>query len=281
VSRDSARLHADQSILDDVGPADAMAPADPVQLGKKIDRSKRPAVHRNWRAAPKTDCDFLRFRGRVLGISGQQEEILWRRLAGVFENTAFMGDVPEVAVARIDLGRGGRHRNAACRGVRQRILTAPDVPLPPRRNDLELGCECHIGQLKADLIIPLSRAAVRESVSAHGARHFDLPPGDKGAGDGGAEEVLAIVDRAGPQRRENEGFDELLPQILHGARDCAGPQGLFDDSIQFALALPDIGGDTNDLRVVMLTKPGTMMEVSSPRNRRALCAALTAPSVSK
>jgi len=62
------------------------------------------------------------------------------------------------------------------------ILAAADIPLPPGRNDPELGIERHCRQLKAHLVVPFAGAAMRNSVRPLCLRHLNQPPGNQRAG---------------------------------------------------------------------------------------------------
>src|SRR5262249_31647333 len=68
-------------------------------------------------------------------------------------------------------------------------------------------------------------------------------------------EVPPLVDRIGPQRREDVLRDELAADIhdLHGVR-AAAPR--FRPHLVEVVSLTDIGDDRHDLRAVALLQPG-------------------------
>ena len=106
---------------------------------------------------------------------------------------------------------------------------------------------------------------MRERVGADAARDLDLAARDERPRHRGAEQVLAVVDRAGAERREDERLDELLAQIFDVALVGAGGERLGANAGELLAPLADVGGDADDLRpVVVLLEPGTMIEVSSP-----------------
>ena len=149
------------------------------------------------------------------------------------------------AIARVDLRVGRGDRNVVRGGVGEGVLAAADVPLAPRRDDRELRREGGVGELEAHLVVPLAGAAVRERVGADGARDLDLALGDERPRHGGAEEVLAAVDRAGAERGPDEIGDELLAQVLDVALVGAGGDRLCANAVEL-VALADVGGDADD-----------------------------------
>ena len=192
---------------------------------------------------------------RARRIGGEEKEIRRRDGVRVLENAALVRDVPEIAVARVDLGGGRGHGNVVRGGVGERILAAADVPLAPRRDDGKLGSEGGVGELEAHLIVALAGASVRERVGADGARDVDLTLGDERTRHRRAEKILAAVDRAGAERGPDVVGDELLAHVLDEAFVGAGGDRLGANAFEL-VALPDVGGDADDLGVVPLAQPG-------------------------
>src|SRR4029077_19684933 len=85
--------------------------------------------------------------------------------------------------------------------------------------------------------------------------HLDLAPRDERTGHRRPKQVLAIVDGARPKRREDEVANEFLSQIFDIAFEGAGRDCFGANAGQLTLALTDIGGDANDLSIVMLAQP--------------------------
>ena len=77
-----------------------------------------------------------------------------------------MAQVPDVAVAAIDIFRrlldGDVMRSGICNGFFPRNY----IPFAPWRDDLQFGCERFSGQFKAHLIVAFSGAAVRHCIGA-------------------------------------------------------------------------------------------------------------------
>ena len=71
----------------------------------------------------------------------------------------------------------------------------------------------------------------------------------------GAEQVRALVDRAGAQHREHEVAHELLAQVARCARrDAPVRERLLADGLEL-LALADVGAEGDDLAAVGLVQP--------------------------
>src|SRR5262245_62373917 len=128
---DAARFHSDQTVFYQVDAATAVAPADLVQCFDQRDGVETLAVDLYRRAFFKTDLDVLRLVGRFFGGNGQFEHRLFRFVRGVFEDSAFVREVPDVAVVAVNLFAAGRDRNQAFVGVIDRVLARNDVPFAP------------------------------------------------------------------------------------------------------------------------------------------------------
>jgi hypothetical protein len=96
---------------------------------------------------------------------------------------------------------------------------------------------------------------VRQGVRAKRARDLDLPLRDERPRDRGAQQVLAVVDRARAQGGEDEVPDELLAQVLDIALLGARRQRLFAHAGKLLRPLANVGGDADDARVVLLAQP--------------------------
>src|SRR5258705_447789 len=92
------------------------------------------------------------------------------------------------------------------------------------------------------------------SVSAGQLRDLDLPLGDQGPGDGGAEQIDAFVERVRPEHGEDEVAHELLAQILDEDLLDAEHLGLLARGLEL-LALAEIGSEGHDLAGVGLLQP--------------------------
>ena len=57
----------------------------------------------------------------------------------VLERAALVREVPEVAVERVDLGRGRLHRHVVRGGVGDGVFAGANVPGPPGSDDVRCG----------------------------------------------------------------------------------------------------------------------------------------------
>ena len=119
--------------------------------------------------------------GASLGALGEHPDFVRRGVGRVFERAALVRDVPDVAVAAVDLGGGGGDGHVVRRGVVDGVLARNDVPLAPRRDHRKLRRQRLVGQLEADLVVALAGAAVGQRVAA-GLR-APLPPASWPAAD--------------------------------------------------------------------------------------------------
>ena len=76
----------------------------------------------------------------------------------------------------------------------------------------------------------------------------------RGRGDGGAQQVLALVDGVGAEHREHEVAGELLAHVFDEDLGSSEHLGLAPGRLEL-LALPEIGGECDDLASVALLKP--------------------------
>ena len=141
----ATRLHADEPIFDDVRATYAVHAADLVQQLDQCDRRVGDAINRDGVAVVEPDLNVLRAIGRIFRCVGQHVHVRRRFVGRILERTALVRDVPEVAVARVDLGFGGRHLDAARRRIVDRVLARADIPLTPRRDHLELRRKRSVG----------------------------------------------------------------------------------------------------------------------------------------
>ena len=128
------------------------------------------------------------------------------------------------------------------------------IPLPPGGDHLDTGLQCVGAELEPHLVIALAGGAVGDGVGAGLVGDLDQALGDQGAGDGSAQQVLALVYRVGAEHGEYEVPDKFLAQVVdidfldtHGLRFGASGLNL--------LALADIGGKGDNLALVVILQP--------------------------
>ena len=116
------------------------------------------------------------------------------------------------------------------------------------------GLSAVVGDLEPHLVVALARRAMRDRIGADQLGDLDLPLRDQGAGDAGAQQVLAFVQRVGAEHRKHEVADERLAQVVHedflDAEHLRLPAGRFQ-----LLALAQVGGEGHDLAPVVCLQP--------------------------
>ena len=136
-------------------------------------------------------------------------------------------------------------------GVVDLLVARFEVPNTPRRDDLHVGRERLDRQLETDLIVALARAAVADRVRTLFERDLDDLLGDDGARKAGAEQVLALIDRARFERREDIVVDELVGEIGDVQLARARLDRLLFKTLEL-LALTDVARDRDDLAAVVI-----------------------------
>src|SRR5215472_5284425 len=112
-----ATLDAYETVLDKVNAAHRIAAGDSIQQFDQRNRSERPAIHADGGSGLEADLDRLDFVGRGLRGIGQLPRIVERLAGWIFQFTAFMRNVPQVAIAAVDLLTGCSNRDTVALGV--------------------------------------------------------------------------------------------------------------------------------------------------------------------
>ena len=139
-------------------------------------------------------------------------------------------------------------------GELDQVAAGLEVPLPPGRDHLDVGVERVIRELEAHLVVALARSAMGNGVGAGRFGDLDLPLGDQGPRDRGAEQIDALVKRVRPEHGEHEIAHELLAEILDEDLLDAEHLGLLARRREL-LALAEIGGEGDDLASIGLLQP--------------------------
>ena len=199
-----------------------------------------------------TSARLVRRAGHV---ARERPDVVRGDVPGVLQRAALVGDVPQVAVAAVDLRRRRGARDAPLVEVGEQVLAGTHLPLAPRRDHAQVRGQRRDRALEADLVVALARAAVRHRDRADAARQLDLRLGDDRAGRGRAEEVRALVHGVRHQRREGVVLDELAAQVLDVARRGPRRARLLLEPLQLAVALADVRGEGDHLAPVRLDQP--------------------------
>lgn len=124
---DLPALDADQAVLDDVEPADALLTCAVVQFLDGLQHADVAAVDRNRNAAFESDDDLVRgvpVDRRVLGVV---VDILGRRVPQMLEEAGLHGTAPDVLVDRERRALGDVDRDGILLGERDGLLPGPGV----------------------------------------------------------------------------------------------------------------------------------------------------------
>lgn len=145
----ATRFDADEAVLDDVNPADAVSAGQSVRSEEEVKGAGGRLRRRNqlgW--DPFGEDDRKIFRSVWGGDSGGRElpHIVRRGRIGVFEDACLVGAMSEVLVHTPWLGLGGGHRNFLLGGIIEKIVAASKTIVkfwqPPRRNDFDGWLKC-------------------------------------------------------------------------------------------------------------------------------------------
>ena len=254
----AAVLHAHQPVLHDVQQADAVGPAQFVELADDVAGLLLLAVDGHRPALLKVQGDI----GSGIGGHGrgnahlQEAGLVILGLAGrVLQVQALMAQVPQVLVLGVVGLTADLQGHVVGLGVVDLLVPALDVPLPPGGDDLHLGSKTLDGQLEPDLVIALAGTAVADGVGPLGLGDLHQALGDDGPGKGGAQQVILVLG-AHHHGGDDDVVHHLIRQIFHIQLGSAGLDGLFLQTIQLG-ALAHVAGDGDDLGiVVVLLQPG-------------------------
>ena len=250
----AAALHADQTVLHHVRDAHAVAAGNLIALGQQGDGIHLFAVDGDRHALLKVDGDVFRRIRRILRIHAQTEQVARRLVGRVLQLAALMAQVPDVAIHGVRAVLLDRNRDAAGLGVLDLLLAGLELPLAPRGDDRHLRRERLDAQLEADLIVALAGAAVTDRVAVFLLRDLDEALGDQRAGEGGAQQVLVLIDGAGLQGRPDEVLDEFLAQILDVELLRAGLLRLLVQRLEL-VALAHVRSAAHDGAAVVFLEP--------------------------
>ena len=192
--------------------------------------------------------------GAEPGQRDQLEDVVRRRLVEVLDHAALAGAAPEVVVDRVRALDAGRDRDAVLERVGD-LLVAAHLPLPDRRDDLQVRRDGRDRRLDPHLVVPLAGAAVRDGVGAVGAGGLDGELGQQRAAERGEQRVAALIAGVGQDRRRHVVARELLLGVDHEALDRAEVDGLLAHGVEVVGRLPEVDAERDDLGVVLVLDP--------------------------
>ena len=249
----TAALHAHQTVLHHIVQTDAIAAADLIQLGNEDGGLHLFAVQAHRHALFKCQLHELGLVRCGLGADTQLQKarlIVLRLVARVLKVKALMAQVPQVLILGVVGLAVDLQRDVMCLGIVDLFVTALDVPLTPRSDDLQVRCKVHDGQFKAHLIVALAGAAVAHGICTLGAGDLHHTLCQNGSCKAGAQQI-ALVIGPGLHGGDDVILHKFIGQIFYvqlGSTACLG--ALFQ-TFQLAL-LAHIAAHCNDLAVVVM-----------------------------
>ena len=141
-------------------------------------------------------------------------------------------------------------------GIGHQLLARHQIPLAPRRDDLDARLQRVGAELETHLVVALAGRAVTDGIGAGFIDDLDQALGDQRPGDRGTEQVFAFINGIGAEHREDEVADELLAHIvdIDVLRLDAGLQRLGARRLQL-FALAEVGGEGDDFALVHVLQP--------------------------
>ena len=242
---DLAGLDADEAVLDDVDPADALGAGAAVEFLDGLQRGDLDAVDRDRDAGFEGDGDLIRRRREFRG-GGVVVDVLGGGVPDVLEVAGFDGAAPDVLVDRVRVLLGGLDRQALFLGEGDGLV-AGQGEVADRGDALQVRAEGLDADLEADLVVALAGAAVGHGGGAEFAGGLDQVLDDHRAGDRGDQRVVALVEGVGLQRGHAVLVGELVARVGHVGLDGAAAQGALADRLQRFAALSDVDRHGDDL----------------------------------
>ncbi len=154
----AARLHADETVLDEIEPADAVCAPERVERSEQIRGRKPLAIERDRVAALEIDHDITGLIGRRLRIERARIDVVRHLLRRVLQHLALRRGMQQI---RVD----GKWRLAALilrdgdlmlLGKGDERLARAKLPFPPRCDHGHIGLERVIAEFETHLVVALA-----------------------------------------------------------------------------------------------------------------------------
>src|SRR5262249_23558488 len=213
----TARLHADETVLDEIESADAVGAAEIVEVLKKNRRGHFLAIDRDGIATFEVDRYDRWFVRRLLRIDCAGKYVVRHVLAWILKHFSLGRGVQQVRIDR-------KRRFAALIFGNWNLMPFSkldelgprgQIPLSPRRDYRHIWLERIVGQLEADLIVAFAGCAMCHRIGADFLRNLDLLFGDQRPRDGRAKQVLPLIQSICPEHRKNVVPHKILAQIFY------------------------------------------------------------------
>ncbi len=183
----AAAFHPHQSVFDHIHPPDTVSPGYFVQAGEQFHRCQHFAVQADRVSFFEADIDISGFVRCIFWTDGQSVHPLFRFIPGIFQESAFMGQVKNIPIPAVNILFRLGQRDVVFDGVLYSILTTANIPLAPWRNDFKLRVERHHREFKTNLVITLAGAAVRNRIRTFGLGNFNQRFPHQRSSDGGPQ----------------------------------------------------------------------------------------------
>ena len=119
---------------------------------------------------------------------------------------------------------------------------------------LQFRGQGHVGQLEAHLVVALAGGPVAYRVRPGLLGHVHLGLGNQRPGNGGAQQILPLIQGVGPEDGEDKIPGKLFPQVFDIHLGRAGGHGLDPHFVQF-FPLPQISGKGHHRTLIGLHEP--------------------------
>ena len=214
----AARLHPDITVLDQIEAANTVLATDFVEGAEYF-------VCLHLLAVDGDNITLGEFEVKVLGLirclfrrNRPPPHRLLRFCGRIFQVATFVGNVQQVGIHRIwraTLLVLHVDFDAMLLGIGHELLTRHQIPLAPRRNDLDARLQRVGTELETHLVVTLAGRAMTNGVGTGFIDDLDQALGDQRTGDRGTKQVLAFIDSIGTEHRENEVADKFLAHVVN------------------------------------------------------------------
>jgi len=141
-------------------------------------------------------------------------------------------------------------------GIGHQLFAGHQVPLAPRRDDLDARLQRIGAELETHLVVTLAGRTVTDGVGTGFIDDIDQALGDQRPGNRGTEQVFAFIDGIGTEHREDEVADEFFAHVVDVdvLRLDAGLQRLGAGRLKL-FTLTEVGREGDNFALVHILQP--------------------------
>src|SRR5690554_5302849 len=211
----AAGLHAHVAVLNDVQATDTVLAGQLVQGFQNHVRLHFLTINGNNVALPVGQLNVSRLLWSGFRRNTPAPHVFLGFRPGIFQVHAFVGNVQQVGIHGVRaLALLHFHRNVALFAVLQQLLAGVQIPLTPGSNHLHTRLQRIGAQLETHLVVTLTGRTAGNRIGAGFIGNVDQTLGNQRAGNGGTQQVLALVDGVGAEHREHVIAHKLFAQVL-------------------------------------------------------------------